>query len=271
MNKKIDFVIENGILKKYKGTESDIVIPDGVTEIGTAAFIEHTNIKSVTFPKSLERIGSYAFCVERPFSVFIPSGVKKIEVNAFFGARLSSIEVDPENPIYRSDNNCLIEADSKTLLLCCKDATIPQDGSIEVIGSCAFGDLGNRAFGEALSIDMSGMTFTVPEGVKEIQSSAFCFANLKMITLPDSLRKIGACAFMDCHELESVTVPSGVNTIGDRAFDDAWMLKSVTILGGKTEFGPDVFSDCDDLVIHAPAGSTAEMYANKYDIPFVAI
>lgn len=69
---KKDFVIENGILKKYNGIESDIVIPDGVTEIGEAAFIEHPNLKSVTFPKSLERIGRCAFCSEIPLSVFIP-------------------------------------------------------------------------------------------------------------------------------------------------------------------------------------------------------
>lgn len=132
--------------------------------------------------------------------------------------------------------------------------------------------MGNRAFGDdTLNADALETTFKVPEGVKEIQSSAFCFANLKSITLPNSLTIIGDCAFMDCHELESITIPSEVKTIGDRAFDDAWMLQSVIILGSKTEFGSNVFSDCDDLIIHAPAGSTAEMYANEYEIPFVAI
>ncbi len=34
----MDFVIENGVLKKYTGTSADVIIPDGVTEIGDSAF-----------------------------------------------------------------------------------------------------------------------------------------------------------------------------------------------------------------------------------------
>ena len=33
-----DFVIENGVLKKYTGSDSDVVIPEGVTVIGNYAF-----------------------------------------------------------------------------------------------------------------------------------------------------------------------------------------------------------------------------------------
>ena len=33
-----DFVIKNGVLKKYTGEESKVVIPDSVTEIGDMVF-----------------------------------------------------------------------------------------------------------------------------------------------------------------------------------------------------------------------------------------
>ena len=33
-----DFVIENGVLKKYKGKDSEVTIPNSVTEIGGSAF-----------------------------------------------------------------------------------------------------------------------------------------------------------------------------------------------------------------------------------------
>ena len=32
-----DFVIENGVLKEYQGQGGDVVIPEGVTNIGAAA------------------------------------------------------------------------------------------------------------------------------------------------------------------------------------------------------------------------------------------
>ena len=51
-----DFIIENGILIKYKGTESDLVIPDGVTGIGDKAFWKCTNLKSVTLPEGVTQV-----------------------------------------------------------------------------------------------------------------------------------------------------------------------------------------------------------------------
>ena len=38
MENKQDFVIENGVLQKYKGPGGDVTIPEGVTEIESSAF-----------------------------------------------------------------------------------------------------------------------------------------------------------------------------------------------------------------------------------------
>lgn len=38
MSNTSDFVIENGVLTKYNGSNENVVIPDGVTEIGSRAF-----------------------------------------------------------------------------------------------------------------------------------------------------------------------------------------------------------------------------------------
>ena len=39
-----DFVIEKGVLIKYKGAEDEVVIPDGVTDIGEEAFSKCANL-----------------------------------------------------------------------------------------------------------------------------------------------------------------------------------------------------------------------------------
>mgnify|MGYP000022649395 CR=1 FL=1 len=57
-----DFVIENGVLKEYTGSGGDVVIPEGVTEIGAGVFISYranrlvanTNVKTVTVPLGVE-------------------------------------------------------------------------------------------------------------------------------------------------------------------------------------------------------------------------
>ena len=37
-----DFIIENGVLKKYTGNDIEVVIPDGVICIGQQAFFKKT-------------------------------------------------------------------------------------------------------------------------------------------------------------------------------------------------------------------------------------
>ena len=38
----MDFDIQNNVLKKYEGSDSSVIIPQGVTEIGYAAFYKGT-------------------------------------------------------------------------------------------------------------------------------------------------------------------------------------------------------------------------------------
>lgn len=79
-----DFVIENGVLEKYKGPGGDVVIPEGVTRIGREAFQQDREITSVIIPKSVTSIGMGAFsdCINLTF-VSIPEGMKKIGSFAF--------------------------------------------------------------------------------------------------------------------------------------------------------------------------------------------
>lgn len=74
-----EFDIENGVLIKYKGDGGNVVIPEGVTEIGYCAFFNSIELKSVTIPNSVIVIGTYAFLnCSQLTSVTIPNSVKAI-------------------------------------------------------------------------------------------------------------------------------------------------------------------------------------------------
>lgn len=61
MSNASDFVIENGILKKYIGPGGDVVIPKGVTEIEMKAFADCRALTGIDIPDGVSMIGREAF------------------------------------------------------------------------------------------------------------------------------------------------------------------------------------------------------------------
>ena len=88
-----DFVVENGVLTKYKGSASEIIIPSNVSEIGDFVFNANKNITKVTIPSSVKVIGNFAFtdCYNLQ-SVDMADGVEIIGTRAFLGcSRLNQV------------------------------------------------------------------------------------------------------------------------------------------------------------------------------------
>ena len=61
MSNASDFIIENGVLKKYVGPGGDVVIPEGVTSIGKGAFSGCHLLTAVTIPNTMASIEDWAF------------------------------------------------------------------------------------------------------------------------------------------------------------------------------------------------------------------
>ena len=56
-----DFLIKNGVLKKYKGDGGDVIVPEGVFAIGDNAFKDCEDLVSVVLPAGVTVIGDRAF------------------------------------------------------------------------------------------------------------------------------------------------------------------------------------------------------------------
>jgi hypothetical protein len=78
----MDFVIEDGVLLKYNGTEKDVVVPNEVVEIGDSAFYNNKFIQSISMP-SIKRIDDAAFCLCKSITNIDLPNVQEIGVSAF--------------------------------------------------------------------------------------------------------------------------------------------------------------------------------------------
>ena len=88
---------------------------------------------------------------------------------------------------------------------------------------------------------------SIPEGVIEIRDGAFSQRNLKRITIPSSVRKIGDYAFAHCPQLEKVTIFVGTKEIGAYAFVACPQLRYIMIPHSVKKIGKCAFADCTSL------------------------
>lgn len=232
--KSSDFVIEDGMLTQYLGSDKEIVIPKGVIIIGPSAF-KGSMMEKVVIPSNLFRIDSKAFedCTNLR-EVIINDGVGYIEFDVF--KNCTSLEmIDLPESIVSIGGGCFENCTSLETILFPTQLTFigykafyntpwldNYDGDYVVINDTLIlyrgdetdikipdniGVIGYGAFEYCSFIT----NINVPKGVREIGISAFEGCNgLTEIVLPDSIKNVDTYAFKDCGNLAKITMPKNV-------------------------------------------------------------
>lgn len=190
-----------------------IVIPDNVKKIDVMAFAHCSNLKEIILPNSLVDIGDHIFWECGKLRIItIPKSVEEIGEGIFAGCgSLSSIKVAKGNKLYDSRNNCnaIIRKKDNTLIASCLKTKLPNT----VVGW-------EHAF--------------------------YGREDLKEITIPKSIVKVGNSSFSRCHQLKSIVFHNGVVEIGERAFESCG-LETITLPSSVTHIGHRAFMDCREL------------------------
>ena len=232
------FIIKDGVLEKYTGSDETVVIPDGIWKIGEEAFINSKTLLNAEIPSGVTEIGEKAFgWCSNLSSIEIPSSVSKIGYWAFRGChKLNNVEI----PFG------VTEIEESVFDGCSNLSSIEIPTSVTKIGEGAFFWCSNLS------------SIEIPTSVTKIEGYAFSLcSNLSSIEIPTSITKIGEGVFSGCSNLSSIEIPTSVTKIGEEAFSGCSNLSSIEIPTSVTEIGEGAFNDCSNLSsIEIPASVT---------------
>ena len=240
-----DFVITDGELISYSGTDTEVAVPDQVTRIGTGAFRNNTTVQKVTLPAGVTAIGAYGFnnCTALTEVDYTDSSnLTEIGESAFSECTSLEQTVLGEN---------VTKLGAKAFYNCRKlnlDMTLPKKLTViepSVFQGC-MGLSGNLVIPEGVTTirenafyGCSGLTgdLDIPEGVTTIGDNAFngCSGFGGTLTLPDSLKSIDRYAFYGCSEITGeLVIPGKITEIPYGTFGGMQKVTSV-VLGEKVE------------------------------------
>ena len=208
---------------------SDIVIPEGVTRIGSYAFDHCDPLTSVTIPDGVTSIGEYAFrkCSNLT-SITLPPSIIKIENSAF--------------------------------LWCFKlDAVHISDLAAWCGISLSMNGVSPLHYGAHLYLNDEEVTnLVIPDGVTSISNYAFekC-SYLTSVTFPEGVTSIGESSFDGCSGITYISLPKSLNDIYVSAFAHCSNLRDVYCYAENVPNTRDAFfaSPIANATLHVPAGS----------------
>ena len=267
----------------YRENLNAISIPASITYIGEGAFENCRNLTNIIIPDQVTYIGRDAFssCFNLD-SIVIGDKVEFIGEKAFAACGLDSITIGIGNINYYVEGNCLIEKNTKTVIVGTNNSVIPE--GITSIGVSAFHGRSNinsiTIPGSVISIGSDAFSgchsltdIVIPDSVTYIGIDAFYNSgyynnennwidgvlyignhlikalntNLGEYVIKDGTLTIAGRAFYNCSSLTNVVIPDSVITIGDSAFSMCSNLASIAIHNSVTSIGDYAFSRCNSL------------------------
>lgn len=229
----------------YGSSVEEVVLPDGVTEIGNYAFA-NSGLKTMNYPTSLTKLGGNVFSGSAVENMTIPKTVTSIGAGLFYLCEhLQSVTFEDG------------DESSAALTITGGNSGVPKDTSqsenrgVFEHSSVQSVTLGNRI--TEIPIRMFAYTkmtsFPIPETVTYIKRGTFFGAAITSIEIPATVVKLDQEAFQNS-KLQSVTFAEGPDPITTSAynlFQGCADLTKVDLGNRFTTIAYSFFEDCTAL------------------------
>jgi hypothetical protein len=194
------------IINYAQASGAEYSIKEGAVTLSRDTFWNNTKIEKITLPSTLQTIEKGAFYSCKSLkSISLPASVSFIGDGAFeYCTSISSLSVDGANETFSTDGHALFDKD-KTILL-------------------------------YFLVGTTNRTYDVPSTVEALEWGSFDSSKVKVVNLPNGLKKIRSFAFSLCYKLSSIKIPSSVTYLGDYLFDYDESLSNVEYGGTVTDF-----------------------------------
>ncbi len=250
-----------------KDTIKHIVVEEGITSIGQEMFWGFSSVESAKLPKSLKKIGDYAFanCILLK-DISLPDSIEEIKYCAFENCKSLNKIILPNNltlldgEVFEGCNaEIVFPASFKYIPVLGRNAVkkVELSEGVETIGANAFWACSNLT------------EITLPPTITSIESGAFSDTGITSVNYPQNITSIPANVFTNT-KLKEFSVSEKVTEIGDQAFMECGSLEKISIPKSVTYIGADAFKDCRNLTIYGYKDSAAEAYAKANNIKFVS-
>lgn len=264
---------------------TELIIPDGITEIKSYAFYNCSTLTQVTIGSDVESIGHSAFinCSAITSVYSRATTAPTLNFDAFGSTSFDLVFIpanSTESYIEKWGNGyTYIEEGSDTELSVHVETPGGLAAAVIVAGSTptkvtrlkVTGTLNNDDFDilktymtKLYSLDLSGITNTtlpdkafqdkatlidikLPANLTAIPDYAFDACKFTSIDIPNSVVSIGYRAFYECTSLKEVSLSENLTSIGNSAFYGCSALGSITIPGSVVSIKDQSFSGCDAL------------------------
>ena len=230
MSNTTDFVIENGVLKKYVGTNCEIIVPENVISIGVGAFAGCSQLVNIYIPNSVTHIGGKAFWGCKNLETLQLSNSLQSFGLLFSDPILSNTTEFPSNLRFNTmDQIDYIGSKKNPHMIACKPTEI-NIKEARIAEGCIY--IYPQAFKQCKEL----VSVSFPKTLRCVSYEAFkCCNMIKSIVLPDNITNIGEDAFSRCISLEELIISANANTKNNKSIHNIFRttpkLKKLLVMG----------------------------------------